>query len=63
MDHKFSEGWHDWSTDGIWLTFDMKTENSDQYHIMLMNWETKEIKQLTESKYRSQLSPNFLLLN
>jgi TolB protein len=62
-DNKFSEGWHDWSTDGKWLTFDMKTENSDQYHIMLMNWETKEIKQLTESKYRSQLSPNFILLN
>lgn len=60
-DHDFSEGWHDWSPDGKWLTFDMTSEKSDQYHIMLMNWETKELRQLTDTKFKSQLSPTFIL--
>jgi TolB protein len=59
--YNFSEGWHDWSTDGKWLTFDMTDEKRDQYHIMLMNWETKELRQLTDSIFKSQLSPTFIL--
>jgi TolB protein len=59
--HAFSEGWHDWSPDGNWLVFDMTVDKSDQYHIMLMNWETKELKQLTDTTYKSQLSPTFIL--
>jgi TolB protein len=59
-ENNFSEGWHDWSPDGKWLTFDMTNEDESQYHIMLMNWKTKEIKQLTDTKYQYQQSPVFL---
>jgi len=59
-DNEFSEGWHDWSPDGKWLVFDMTTGNSGQYHIMLMNRETGEVRQLTDSKYKTQLAPTFI---
>ena len=59
-ENKFSEGWHDWSSDGKFLVFDTSNENESQYHIMLMNWETKEIKQLSDSIYQFQQSPVFL---
>jgi TolB protein len=58
--NNFSEGWHDWSPDGNWLTFDMANAEENQYHIMLMNWKTKEIKQLTDSTHKYQLSPVFV---
>jgi TolB protein len=60
-DNTFSEAYHDWSPDGKLLAFDMTDENEKQYHIMLMNWKTKETKQLTDTTYRSQLSPVFIL--
>ena len=56
----FPEGWHDWSSDGQWLAFDMSKENETQYHIMLMNWKTKEVKQLTDSTYKYHQSPVFI---
>lgn len=59
-ENNFSEGWHDWSSDGNWLTFDKTNEDESQYHIMLMNWKTKEVKQLTDSKHKFQQSPVFL---
>jgi TolB protein len=59
--HNFSEGWHDWSPDGKLLTFDMTDEKREQYHIMLMNWETKDLRLLTDSIFKSQLSPTFIL--
>lgn len=59
-ENKFSEGWHDWSFDGNWLTFDMTNPEETQYHIMLMNWKTKEVKQLTDTTHRYQQSPVFL---
>lgn len=54
------EGWHDWSPDGKWLTYDSSDPNGRQYHILLMNWQTKEVKQLTDTTYRSQLAPVFV---
>ncbi|NEU09180.1 hypothetical protein GZH53_12710 [Flavihumibacter sp. R14] len=57
----YSEGWHDWSADGKWLTFDMANQDESQYHIMLMNWQTKEVRQLTDAKYKYQQSPVFVL--
>ncbi len=54
------EGWHDWSPDGKWLTYDSSDPDGRQYHIMLMNWKTKEMKQLTDSTYKSQLAPVFV---
>lgn len=59
-DNNFSEGWHDWSPDGKWLTFDTTNEDENQYHIMLMDWITKEAKQLTGTNHRFQQSPVFL---
>lgn len=55
----YSAGWHDWSSDGKWLTFS-GSEDDKQFHIYLMNWETKEIQQLTDTTYRSQLGPVFV---
>lgn len=55
-----AEGWHDWSPDGKWLVFNSSDPEETQYHITLMNWETKEQKQLTDNTYRSQLSPVFI---
>jgi TolB protein len=59
--NNFSEGWHDWSDDGNWLTFDMANQDESQYHIMLMNWKTKEVKKLTDSAHKYQQSPVFIL--
>ncbi len=58
--NEFSEGYHDWSADGNWLVFDMTNQDETQYHIMLMNWKTKEVKQLTDTSHRYQQSPVFV---
>lgn len=60
LDNALSDGYHDWSADGKWLTFNEADVNETQYHIMLMNWKTKEKKQLTDTTYKSQLSPVFV---
>ena len=52
-----SESWHDWSADGKWLVFNNSDRAETQYHISLMNWQTKVEKQLTDLTYKSQLSP------
>jgi TolB protein len=62
-DNSFSEAFHDWSPDGKFLSFDMTDSLEKQYHIMLMNWETKESSQLTDTTFKSQLSPVFILKN
>ncbi|MBS4027949.1 MAG: PD40 domain-containing protein [Ignavibacteriales bacterium] len=60
IDNPISDGYHDWSSDGKWLTFNKSDVKETQYHIMLMNWATKEEKQLTDTTYKSQLSPVFI---
>ncbi|MFN8256320.1 MAG: hypothetical protein U0W24_11555 [Bacteroidales bacterium] len=60
IDNPDSEGWHDWSPDGKWLVFNSSDNKESQFHITLMNWETKEKKQLTDTTYKSQLSPVFI---
>ncbi len=55
-----SESWHDWSSDGKWIVFNSSDNAERQYHITLMNWNTKEKKQLTDTTYKSQLSPVFI---
>jgi TolB protein len=59
-DSQTGEGWHDWSPDGNWLAYDASVIEGKQYHIVLMNWRTREKKQLTDSSYKSQLAPVFL---
>lgn len=56
------EVYHDWSPDGKWLTFDQYQDTvSKQYHLVLMNWETKESRILTDTLHRTQLAPAILM--
>jgi TolB protein len=61
-DSKLSEGWHDWSPDGKWLAVEITSETEPKnYEIWLMNYETKEIKKLTDPKdFRVQQAPVFV---
>ncbi|MBL7942706.1 MAG: PD40 domain-containing protein [Flavobacteriales bacterium] len=61
IENPASEGWHDWSSDGKWLVYNNSDAEEMQFHISLMNWKTKEVKQLTDTTYRSQLSPVFVV--
>jgi TolB protein len=56
------EDWHSWSSDGTWLTFGMADYSIDLVDIYLMNWESKEIKQLTDSWHYEQ-APVFVEVN
>ncbi|MBK7966152.1 MAG: PD40 domain-containing protein [Bacteroidetes bacterium] len=60
INNETSDGYHDWSSDGKWIVFNQSDNEETQYHIMLMNWKTKEQKQLTNNTYKSQLSPVFI---
>ena len=60
IDNNGSDGWHDWSSDGEWIVFNGSDNEERQFHIILMNWKTKEKKQLTDTTYKSQLAPVFI---
>lgn len=60
INNELSEGYHDWSPDGKWIVFNKSDIKESQYHIVLMNWLTKEEKQLTDDTYKSQISPVFV---
>lgn len=55
-----NEGWHDWSPDGKWLAIELFDNDQTQFHIGLMNWETKELKVLTDDTFVYQQAPNFI---
>lgn len=55
-----SDGWHDWSPDGQWLTYNQSDDAETQYHIMLMHWPTKKTTQLTDNSLRTQMAPVFV---
>nr|WP_288931972.1 hypothetical protein [uncultured Allomuricauda sp.] len=58
-----NEGWHDWSPDGKWLAIELFDDNQSQFHIGLMNWETKEMEILTDNTFKYQQAPNFIFKN
>ncbi|MES2772633.1 MAG: DPP IV N-terminal domain-containing protein [Bacteroidota bacterium] len=58
-DTKMNEGFHSWSGDGKWLAFDGFDRAQSEYHIYVMNWDTKEIMQIT-NKWKTELSPVFV---
>lgn len=60
IENEASEGWHDWSSDGKWLVFNNSDREETQFHITLMNWKTKEQKQLTDTTYTAQQAPVFI---
>lgn len=62
-DNKGNEGWHDWSPDGKYLAIELFDQDQTQFHIGIMNWETKEMKILTDTTYKYQQAPNFVLKN
>jgi TolB protein len=53
-------GWHDWSNDGKWLAIEVSDLKGEQYHIQLINWETKESRILTDTLYKFQQAPVFV---
>lgn len=60
-DSKLDEGWHDWSADGEWLTFDSRDASSGRYDIYVMNYKTKETKKITgDSPMKYHQSPVFV---
>lgn len=63
IENNENEGWHDWSPDGKWLAIELFDDGQNQFNIGLMNWETKELKILTDTTYRFQQCPNFVLKN
>lgn len=58
-----NEGWHDWSPDGKWLAIELFDDEQSQFHIGLMNWETKEMEILTDDTFKYQQAPNFIFKN
>ena len=54
------EGWHDWSSDGNWLAIELFDKEQKQFHIGLMNWNTKAINILTDTIYKYQQAPSFV---
>jgi TolB protein len=62
LDNPDADGWHDWSPDGKWLVYNSSDNEENQFHIMLMNWKTKERKQLTDATHAAQLAPVFLTI-
>lgn len=58
-----NEGWHDWSPDGKWLAIELFDDEQSQFHIGLMNWETKEMEILTDDTFQYQQAPNFIYKN
>ncbi len=62
-DSASDEGWHDWSPDGEWLTFDSRDAATGRYDIYVMNYKTKETKKITgESPMKYHQSPVFVSL-
>lgn len=55
-----ADGWHAWSPDGKWLAFNRSDDDEKQFHIMLMDWKKKSVKQLTDNSYKSQQAPVFV---
>jgi len=66
--HNFLSLRHDFKTlhtfisikDGKWLAFNSSDIEENQFHITLMNWISKEQKQLTDTTFKSQQAPVFI---
>lgn len=59
-DNDFSEGWHCWSDDGKYLAIEVFDKEQTQFDIMLMDWETKTQKLLTDSTMVYEQAPVFV---
>lgn len=60
-DLEIDEGWHDWSSDGEWLVFDSRNAETGRYDVLLMNFATKKVINVTErSAFKYHQAPVFL---
>lgn len=59
-DNERQEGWHSWSPDGKWLAIELFDSIQSQFHIGLMNWDTKALQILTDTSYQYQQAPVFV---
>lgn len=55
----FNEGWHSWSPDGQWITYDGSDLENKNFDIYLLNRSTKEVKKLTDD-WRTEQAPVFV---
>lgn len=55
-----SEGWHCWSPDGKWLALEIFDVDETQFHIGLMDWESRQLRILTDTTYKYQQAPVFV---
>ncbi|HCA58364.1 MAG TPA: hypothetical protein DEP46_10300 [Blastocatellia bacterium] len=49
---EIDEGWHDWSPDGEWLVFDSRDETTGRYDLMLYNYRTQSLANVTKASER-----------
>ncbi len=56
-----NEGWHDWSPDGKWLAIEVFDDEQSQFHIGLMDWKSGDMKMLTDTTFRYQQAPVFVV--
>ncbi|MDH4070162.1 MAG: hypothetical protein OEV30_07035 [Ignavibacteria bacterium] len=59
-DIEMQEGYHDWSPDGKWLAVEVFDQEETQFHVALMNRETKDFRILTDTSYTYQQAPVFV---
>jgi TolB protein len=56
------EGWHSWSPDGSFLAVELFDQNQSQFHIGLLDWESKALRILTDTTFKYQQAPLFVSL-
>lgn len=59
---QYNEGWHDWSPDGKLLSIELFDDQQTWFRIGLMNWDTRELKMITDTLYAYQQAPSFVVI-
>lgn len=57
-----NEGWHSWSPDGEWLTFDRSDSEDKDFDIYIMKYDGTGLKKLT-NEFKREQSPVFVRIN
>ena len=58
--NSFDEGWHDWSPDGKLLVFDRYAPEKKSYEIVILSWDTKTERILSDPNYQYNQAPVFV---
>lgn len=62
-DLEYGEGWHDWSPDGQYLAVEVFDQEQTQFHIGVMDWQTRDFSIVTDTLYKYQQAPVFVRVN